>query len=641
MDAYQLFIVLLALYLGVLIAIGWYFTKRQKTVTDFWLAGRRIGTIGVGFSSAASWLTTGGILAVIGFFMLLGMGSIWGFVAPNILALLIIAMFVKKIKSLPTITQPELLEQRYSSAIRAPVGIIITIVMILFAVADIKGFTMVLQVFYGLNPVYAALLVALAVSVYVILGGLHAVVWTDVMQFMFLMLVTLVIAVFSVGAATGGAGAPADAAELFSSVPSNWWNPLSIGIPMILIYIIAIIPGWITEQDPWQKVWAAKDSKSSRNGLLLGSVLITIVFAACAIIAIALSSIYPEIPASFEEIGMGAMAQAEPAMLMFINSYFSPMVISVLSIGLVAAAMSSADTFATSGASSLSRDVYQRFIKPDATMKEMLTVNRICVLIIVAAATIGSFLIDGIIAAIHIATFIASASYFFPLMGGLYWKRATKEGALAGLIVGGVSQISLIVYDLYMTPPLSTPYLESIHPILMNHGIIVGMLLSGVAFFGVSLATKPSSSINLAPFFEDEAENLAADEAKAVDENDPDFQTFLTTIQEQAVGERAHLHVKMECSASINWKRFVDVLRNNYPAWVTSAGIDSIYRLVQADMLACVSITRGNNDKEIWFASEPNVSEMEIHKKELFVAYNEVSKALESIGLFISIPEKD
>lgn len=641
MDAYQLFIILLALYLGVLVAIGLYFTKRQKTVTDFWLAGRRIGTIGVGFSSAASWLTTGGILAAIGFFMLLGMGSIWGFVAPNILALLIIAIFVKRFKNLPAITQPELLEQRYSSAIRAPVGIIIAIVMILFAVADIKGFALVLEVFFGLNPVYAALLVALAVSVYVILGGLHAVVWTDVMQFVFLLLVTLAIAVVSVGAATGGVGAPADAGELFSSVPSNWWSPMSIGIPLVLIYIFAIIPGWITEQDPWQKVWAAKDVKSARNGLLIGSLLVTIVFAACAVIAIALSSIYPEIPASFAEIGMGAMAQAEPAMLVFINSYFSPSVIAVLSIGLVAAAMSSADTFATSGASSLSRDIYQRFIKPDATMKEMLAVNRVCVLIIVAAATIGSFLIDGIIDAIHIATFIASASYFFPLMGGIYWKRATKQGAMAGLIIGGVSQISLVAYDLYMTAPFSTAYLETIHPILMSHGVIVGMALSGIAFFGVSLATKRSSSVNLAPFFKDEAESLAAEEAKAVDEDDPDFQTFLTTIDEQAVGERAHLHVRMESSASVNWQRFVEALRSNYPSWVTSTGIDSIYRLVQADMLACVSITRGNNDKEIWFASEPNVSDMEFQKKELFVAYNEVSRALESIGIFISIPETD
>jgi len=183
MDGYSIFLALLAVYIAGLVAIGWYFNKKQKSVTDFWLAGRKIGPSALGFSAAASWLTAGGILAVIGYFMLQGMGSIWAFVAPNIIALLVIAVLVGKIKNLPAITQPELLEQRYGSAVRWPIALIITVVMILFAVADVTGLSLVLQVFYGLDPLYAAAIVAIAVSLYVTLGGLSAVVWTDVIQF--------------------------------------------------------------------------------------------------------------------------------------------------------------------------------------------------------------------------------------------------------------------------------------------------------------------------------------------------------------------------------------------------------------------------------------------------------------------------
>ncbi|MDD4331587.1 MAG: sodium:solute symporter family protein, partial [Methanosarcinaceae archaeon] len=183
MNGYEMFLTLLVVYLAGLVGIGWYFNKKQKSVTDFWLAGREVGPIGIGFSAAASWITAGGLLAVIGFYMLQGMGSIWGFMAPNILALLILAVLVKKIKNLPAITQPELLEQRYGSSIRLPVALIITIVMILFAVADVQGLALVLQVFYGLDKIYAVGLIALVVSVYVTLGGLSAVVWTDVIQF--------------------------------------------------------------------------------------------------------------------------------------------------------------------------------------------------------------------------------------------------------------------------------------------------------------------------------------------------------------------------------------------------------------------------------------------------------------------------
>ncbi len=558
MDGYQ-FLLLLAAYLAGLIAIGWYFSKRQISVTDFWLAGREIGTVGVGFSAAASWLTAGALLAVIGFYMLLGMGSIWGFVAPNIIALLIIALLVGKIKHLPAITQPELLEQRYSSAIRAPVAFIITIVMILFAVADIKGFVFVLEVFYGISPIYAALIVAIAVSVYVTLGGLSAVVWTDVIQFVFLSTFTIVMAVLAVSVATSGGIQDISVSELFIDVPGSWWNPLSIGIPMVLIFIFTIIPGWMTELDPWQRVWAAKDAKSARSGMVLGAFLVAIVFAACAVIAIGLNAIYPDIAAAGFPMGM---AQAEPALLVFIVSNFSPTIVALSAICLAAAAMSCADTFATSGGSCLSRDIYQRYIKPDATMKEMLVVNRISILIVVASATIGSFFITSIMEAIHIATFIASASYFFPLMGGLYWRRATKQGALAGLAIGAVAQIGLVAIDLIKTAPMAPPYLETVHPILINHGIIVGMLLSAVAFFGVSFATKPSSDVNLAPFFKDIAEKLTQKNEQKVDELSPEYVKFLVNLDEKITGERAHLHLNIETSTTLNWTKFIDNLKS-------------------------------------------------------------------------------
>ncbi len=634
MDGYNIFLVLLSVYIAGLVAIGWYFNKKQKSVTDFWLAGRRIGPAALGFSAAASWLTAGGILAVIGLYMMQGIGSIWSFVAPNILALLIIAMLVGKIKNLPAITQPELLEQRYGSAVRWPIALIITVVMILFAVADVTGLSLVLQVFYGLDPLYAAAIVAIAVSLYVTLGGLSAVVWTDVIQFAFLAIFTIAMAFAAVGTVIdGGLNIPAmGSSELFGNVPDTWWNPLSIGIPMVLIFVFAIVPGWITEQDPWQKVWAARDAKSARLGMIIGSLMITVVFAACAVIAIALNAIYPEIT------GMGfpaGMALAEPALLAFVSERFvsAPLIIALSAIGLAAASMSCADTFATSGASCISRDIYQRYIKPDATMKEMLVVNRISVLIIVLAATAGSFVIPNIIDAIHIATFIASASYFFPLMGGLYWKRATKEGAFAGMFIGFTVQVTLVALDLIKTPPMASSYLETIHPALMSHGVIVGMGLSAIAFFGVSLMTKPSSRVNLAPFFEEEAEELARYETQEINEADPSYSAFLKNMDETVAGERTHLQLTLQASGALNWHELVEKLKTSSPAWVTPTGLDSVYRLTHGDMLACVTVTRGSGERDIWLKAEPKLETVGRQKKELFTAYEELKKVLGKKGV--------
>ncbi|MCP4455128.1 MAG: sodium:solute symporter family protein, partial [Planctomycetes bacterium] len=279
------------------------------------------------------------------------------------------------------------IEMRYGSFLRLPIAVIITVVMVLFAVADIKGFAMVLEIFYGISPTYSALIVGLAVAVYVTLGGLSAVIATDMVQFICLSLFILVMA----AVVMSGAGDASDLSlgQMAANAPEGWWNPASIGLPMVLIFVLAIIPGWITEQDPWQRVWAAKDERSARNGMFLGSFLVAVVFGGCALIALGLNNIYPEIAKAGFPMGM---AKAEPALLTFImDSQFSNISLALCAVALATAAMSCTDTFAASGASCIARDIFQRYLYKDATMKQMRMVNRCSVLLIVFLATMGSF----------------------------------------------------------------------------------------------------------------------------------------------------------------------------------------------------------------------------------------------------------
>lgn len=86
-------------------------------------------------------------------------------------------------------------------------------------------------------------------------------------------------------------------------------------------------------------------------------------------------------------------------------------------------------------------------------------------------------------------------------MGGLYWKRATGAGAAASLWTGFAVQVLLVLFDLHQTAPSAPPYLETVHPVLMGHGVIPAMLVSGTVFVSVSLATEPSDGKRLAVFF--------------------------------------------------------------------------------------------------------------------------------------------
>ncbi len=621
MDGYPIFVAALSGYVVLLIATGYYFNKRQTSLREFLLAGKRAGAISIGFSAAASWLTAGAMLAVIGFFMLLGMGSIWGFVAPNILALLIIALLVKKIKSIPAMTQPELLEIRYGSFLRAPVAMIIIVVMILFAVADIKGFAMVLQIFYGISNVHAALIVGLSVAVYVTLGGLSAVIATDVIQFICLSAFVLLMSVLVLGGASDVSGL--SITNMINVVDGSWWNPLSIGLPMVLIFSIAIIPGWISEQDPWQKVWAARDVKSARIGMVLGSLLVAVVFAGCALIALGLQIIYPEIAKIGFPMGM---AKAEPALLSFIMSQgFSNVFIALCAVALATAAMSCADTFAASGASCVARDIYQRHINPAASMKQMLMVNRLSVLFIIGCATAGSFFIHSIIDAIHIATFIASASYFFVLMGGMYWKRGTAAGATASMVTGFIIQCTMIILDLVKTQPGAPPYLETLHPALMGHGVIVAMAVSGFVYFSVSLLTERAATFRLAPFFPEEAKLLVSQKTTGKVGTGLPEDTKVVTLTK---GEAVFLQVSVDLPVNIAWQDFIQLMSSSHGHWISFSGNDSIRRCTRDDIISCVTMVRGDGSANAWLEVEGMGSMVKELKDEVVEAYNEVVMTL-------------
>lgn len=633
MDGYYVFLILLFLYLAAMVGIGLYLRKNQKSAADFWLAGREVGALNIGLSAAAAWLSAFAIYVATGLFILIGVGSVWIWVVPNILALLIIALLVKKIKSLPAFTQPELVEIRFSHTIRAPIAIAITITMILFSVADFKGFQYVLSQFYGIEPIYAVLIMGGVVAAYITLGGFRAVIWTDVVQYVFLAALAVIVGIaalyvpmqspsgFSI---SGIFGNPA--------MGGTWWDPFLLGgIAGIVIMQLALLPGWVAEQDPWQKVWAARDTRTAQRGMALGSIFITAVYAFCFVTALGLIAIYgmPQSP-----------AEAEQMYLKFIIDAFPPGFIAFFAIGFAAAAMSCTDTFATSGASCISRDIYQRYVKPGASQRELRTVNRVLVVLMLIIAGTVSLFVNTIMDAVIIATVIGTASYFFPIIGGMFWKRATKEGAIAALVIGGGVQVLLVLSELFIIRMKLEEYFANYFfgQLLIEHGVLLGLSLSAISFVGVSLLTRPPEDINLAPFFPEVAEGLFRRGTEKVDDNDPGFRTFAGKVGRKVLGEREHLRFSLDIipaasdGGTLDWTTFVSSLKTRYSTWYTPTGIDTVYRLTRGDMLSCVAVVMGDTN-QLWFSAEPEKENADQLLKEMYVACSEITDLLRGFNI--------
>jgi SSS family solute:Na+ symporter len=625
MDAYSLFLVFLAIYIAILLGIGLYFSRMQRSETDFWLAGRELGPISIGLAAASAWTTASALLLATGLLLLYGIGSIWIWVFPNIAGLAIIAAISGRIKNIPALTQPELMEIRYDPMIRAPVAVAVTIMMILFSVTDFIGFKMVLGTFFGIEPIFAIAIMAVSVALYVGVGGFRAVVWTDMIQYILLAGLAAYVAHMALGL-SANEGVSLIAAS--SMLGADWWDIFSMGgILGALVFIVALVPGWVAEQDPWQKVWAARDDRSAKRGLLLGAALLSLVYIFCLLAAIGLSVIYPRPSGEVE---------AEMLYLRIISDNVPEWLLGLLTIGFAAASMSCTDTFATSGASCLSRDLIQRHLWPTATVKEMLILNRILIVIMVFISALIALNVDSIMDAVIIATVIGTTSYFFPIIGGLYWKRATKWGAMAALVVGGGTQILLVSYEQFW---LKAP-LDSISPYLVEHGVLVGLSLSALFFVGVSLATRQAEDIRLAPFFTDIAERVFQGDLPRVDRTNPDYLKIASDIEEKLAGDRIHLRLTIEYSQAseesahqlLMWKPFIEKLQERHPVWFTPTGSHVAYRLSQADMQACIKMVHGTS-RQIWLNSEPRLEEGDRQRDELVIAYHEIGEVLLELGL--------
>ena len=620
-----MFLVFLAIYIAILLGIGLYFSRRQRSETDFWLAGRELGPISIGLAAASAWTTASALLLATGLFLLYGIGSIWIWVFPNIAGLAIIAAISGRIKNIPALTQPELMEIRYDPMIRAPVAIAVTIMMILFSVTDFIGFKMVLGTFFGIEPIFAIAIMAVSVALYVGVGGFRAVVWTDMVQYILLAGLAAYVAHMALGL-SANEGVSLIAAS--SMLGADWWDIFSMGgILGALVFIVALVPGWVAEQDPWQKVWAARDDRSAKRGLLLGATLLVLIYSFCLLAAIGLSVIYPR---------PGNEMEAEMLYLRIISDNVPEWLLGLLTIGFAAASMSCTDTFATSGASCLSRDLIQRHLWPTATVKEMLILNRILIVIMVFISALIALNVDSIMDAVIIATVIGTTSYFFPIIGGLYWKRATKWGAMAALVAGGGTQILLVSYEQFW---LKAP-LDSISPYMVEHGVLVGLSLSALFFVGVSLATRQAEDIRLAPFFPDIAERVFQGDLPRADRTNPDYLKIASDIEEKSAGDRIHLRLTIEYSRAheeaghqlLMWKPFIEKLQERHPVWFTPTGSHVAYRLSQADMQACIKMVHGTS-RQIWLNSEPRLEEGDRQRDELVIAYQEIGEVLLELGL--------
>lgn len=486
-----IYIVIFVLYLMIMMGIGVFFFFKNKNVADYVLGGRSLNPWVAAMSAQASDMSGWLLLGLPGTAYILFAGTteaIWtaiGLAIGTYVNWLIVAKRLRQYTKVSgdAITLPEFFQNRFrdkSGVLKAISAVFIVIFFLFYTASMFSASAKLFKTVFGMQYIWALVLGVFIIVFYTFMGGFLAVCWTDLLQGV-LMFVTLVVTPFVCIARLGGLESVSqmlnNMGESFTWLPYTEGGALNVAL---LVSSLAWGIGYFGQPHILPRFMGIRTAKEIRPARVIATVWVVITLAAAVIIGVLGKFLLPNL-ADPESVFMDMTTTLYPAVLA-----------GIMLTAVMAAIMSTADSQLLVTSSSITTDLYRGLINKKASEKSVLWVSRIAVMVVSVIAALIVCVenpVEGtLLAKINQSVFdlvaFAWAGFgaaFGPtVLFSLFWKRMTKWGALAGIIIGGVTAcvwwlLEGGIFDLYE--------------------IIPGFLFSCVAIIAVSLLTKIDKAI--------------------------------------------------------------------------------------------------------------------------------------------------
>ncbi|MBC8154479.1 MAG: Na+:solute symporter [Bacteroidetes bacterium] len=414
----------IAIYMGLMAGIGLFLGKFVKNIGDYFRGGNAIPWVSGAISNFMTKFSTFMFVAYAGIAYQHGFVAltlIWSTVLP---ALLGVAIFAKRWRRAGIMTPMEFLETRFNAPVRQTFAWAGVFFKVLDNMVRLYALGLFVNASTSLSLETAILICGVIVALYTIAGGLWAVVVTDVVQFIILMVATLILVPLTIDAAGG-------IPKMMATIPAHF-DPVNgpKGMPLYLgVYYLMILVKYSGNWTFIQRFYSVRDERASQKQGLL-----TAVFFFCFPIIFLFPSIAAR--AIIPDLENPEMAYVSVCLKLLPEGI----------MGLMVAAMFAATMSVLSGeynvtAGVLTRDIYQRLVNKNATDKETLWVGRMMTLLLGGLITIGALFVGGFGGAFEankLFTGLFAIPMTLPLVLGIVLKRPQPWGALATVIGGMV-----------------------------------------------------------------------------------------------------------------------------------------------------------------------------------------------------------
>jgi SSS family transporter len=425
-------IVFVVLYLVGTLALGVWAGTRIKNTSDFAIAGRSLPLAMVITTTFATWFGAETVMGIPAKFVQSGLNAIVEdpFGAGTCLVL-VGAFFAARLYRLNLLTIGDFYRQRYGKGVEVFCSAAIILSYLGWVAAQITALGLVFSVLTnGAMSETAGMIVGtLAVLVYVVIGGFLAVAWTDFIQMIVLVVGLSVIAFFSADLAGGASKVIGLAAskDLFRFLPAPSFTDMAMFIGAGLTMMLGSIP----QQDVFQRVMSARDAATARNGAMIGG-FSYILFAFVPMFIVT---------AAVVVMGDSVLEMAKNDYQRILPTFVlgkMPLVMQILFFGALLSAIKSTSSATLLAPSTSFVENILKNLRPGMGDRQQLFAMRATIIVFATLVLLYAIAMKGtsiyeLVSAAYQVTLVGA---FVPLVFGLYWSRATTQGAILSLGAG-------------------------------------------------------------------------------------------------------------------------------------------------------------------------------------------------------------
>ena len=501
-------IAIIAVYFVVIFAIGFYFARKERTSADYFLASRNVGWFAIGASLFVSNISTEHFIGLAGSGASSGL-AVGSFEWLACLILLLLGwVFVPFYLRSNVFTMPEFLERRFSRSCAVYLaGISILAYVFTKISVHLYAAAIVIQRVLDVQGIkhfdlWVAVALVVATGIYTIAGGLAAVIYTDLVQTLILIVGAVILTVIGMHEVGGFAGLRAALpASYFHMVkpmsdPDFPWTGIFFGAPILGIWY------WCTDQVIVQRVLSAKDEGHAKAATIFAGflkILPVFMLVLPGLIAVAL---YRDL---FKFGPNGQVLNGDIAYPTLIINLLPTGLVGVMIAALLAALMGAMSSVFNSASTLVTLDFYKK-IKPDATERQLVGFGRVMTGVMVILGLAWVPFIHLMSSQLYIYLQSVQGYISPPITAcfilGILWPRLNSQGAISSLLTGFVMGAARFIFELMDRAAggqaFSNSFLRTLVDMNFLHYSILMFVICCVVLIGVSLVTPAPERKKLA-----------------------------------------------------------------------------------------------------------------------------------------------